>query len=341
MCMVAAGNSTPAEAAANASSTTTADNILSDVWTSDDGITWHLATGNASWGAGPGGEAQGAGHLPGAGARRAFQAVTHGAKSIQQPYIMVMGGLRWMPSTAAAGGRPDPCGARRSGGGDTVHELAPVRQLERMPLEARGGGGGGGEGQGRQTQAAFRWKGTRDVWRSYDGVAWTEVTKCAEWGLRYDIAAVSDGLQLLVVGGVSLQYAMDGVAQKRVHSDVWQSTRHCHSGVECNQAGEEWISQISQFAPAPWQTRSQVKLATLDSTILLIGGVPANDQPPQPSQAPEGEGVLFEDLFGNGRGGAGGGGREGGGVMNDVWTTQQRCHKGEVGPVCHMCAPGK
>jgi hypothetical protein len=327
---VAAGKSAPAEAAANASSSSTADNILSDVWTSDDGITWHLATGNASWGAGLGGEAQGAGHLPGAGARRALQAVTHGAQSSQQPYILVMGGLRWMPSTAA-GGRPGPCGARRSGGGDAVHELAPVRQLESMPLEARGGGGGGGAWQGRQTQAAFRWEGTSDVWRSYDGVAWTEVTKCAEWGLRYDIAAVSDGLQLLVIGGVSLHYTEDGVAQKRVHADVWQSTRHCHSGLKCNQAGQEWISQPSTYTL--WQTRSQVKLATLDGTILLIGGVPAH----QLSQAPEGEGDLFEDLFGNGRGAAGGWG----GGLNDVWTTQQRCHKGEVGPVCHMCAPGK
>ena len=302
--------------------------VLSDVWVSHDGADWSRTAQYAPWAASPPGAGVGAagGSLVGSGERLGFAALTHGTDTSQPPYILVMGGLRRFHMPLPAGQAVHCTDGQRAGSvGSGVGSVPP--------------------GGARAEEPKLLWQATRDIWRSYDGAVWDAVQLCADWGSRYDFGAVSDGRQLLVVGGFDV---VDEGRGREAFADVWQSARHCHASAgadhpPCNEAGNEWLPVELPGSTSQWVERGLVQLARLKGTILAVGGAkPSMPTPATPTSAPLPTPPLSEaDLFGNVFGASMGTGRDMSlQPLNDVYTTQQRCRKGHVGPACAPCAEG-
>ena len=316
-----------AVAEGNASGAVWEIEVLSDVWVSHDGTNWSCTARYAPWAASPPESGVGAtgGSLVGAGERLGFAALTHGTDTSQPPYIIVMGGLRRFQLPPPAG-QADHCtdGQRAGSVGSGVGAVPPA--------------GARSEAQGEEPQ--LLWQATRDIWRSYDGAVWEAVQLCADWGSRYDFGAVSDGRQLVVVGGFAV---VDEGRGREAYGDVWQSARHCHADLPCNEAGNEWLPIVSPGSTSKWVERGLVQLARLKGTILAVGGAKLSlPTLSTPTSTPLPTPPLSEgDLFGNVFGGSVGTGRDMSiQPLNDVHTTQQRCRKGHVGPACVPCAEG-
>lgn len=231
------------QGAGNRSDAVEVDNVLSDVWLSDDGKEWRLATATAEWGAhiatsSAGRDSNDVETLVGAGARRDFATLTHSAASGGAPYIIVMGGLRRL-QTPRAPGQPF-CPPFRRGEKGTQSVRAPTKAARAEAGERHTDTEKDRRSTRQATSAArvLRWEAVRDIWRSYDGQHWEVVVQCADWPARYRFGAVSDGRQLVVVGGLKAvplgdTLAGDGVgggSEARVavgaYADIWQVTMY-------------------------------------------------------------------------------------------------------------------
>lgn len=139
------------------------------------------------------------------------------------------------------------------------------------------------------------------VMSSADGVSWIDVgPRDSSVTGRKGAAFVSDGYQIVVAGG---EMKVQGLVTST--RDVLVSFYHCHEE-SCASAGAEWTPGTST---AQWSARAGLHLAEMGDMILLIGG----------REAASGAGQV---------------------ELSDVWVTQQRCRKGQVGPACRPCDPG-
>ncbi len=94
-----------------------------------------------------------------------------------------------------------------------------------------------------------------DVWSSEDGVSWTLVTDDAPWKGRrgHGVAAVGD--YLYVFGGFVKDQE---TGEQGYRNDIWKSSD-----------GETWTEVLPS---APWRTRNNFGVVTLNDTVYIIGG---------------------------------------------------------------------
>ncbi|HIJ65351.1 MAG TPA: hypothetical protein HPP77_05300 [Candidatus Hydrogenedentes bacterium] len=90
-----------------------------------------------------------------------------------------------------------------------------------------------------------------DVWRSRDGVNWTEMTAAAPWSPRFRHASVVFDGRLWVIGGM-------GPGDEPLN-DVWHSTDGVH-----------WIEAVRE---APWTGRGAHAPLVYDDKLWLLGGM--------------------------------------------------------------------
>jgi len=111
---------------------------------------------------------------------------------------------------------------------------------------------------------------TRDVWSSYDGVVWTEVTTHANWSPRFSMAIETianpgtpedPGIFVLTGGGT---YTGDGVVH---YNDVWTSAD-----------GANWnlLTASSSWTPRARHAMAALRDADGKVTLLLAGGESVN-----------------------------------------------------------------
>ncbi len=97
----------------------------------------------------------------------------------------------------------------------------------------------------------------RDVWRSTDGLNWTEASSCAPWHNRSGhAAAVFENSIWILGGGYTLGSGID--EQHILLADVWRSPN-----------GVDWLSETGA---APWRARSAHGCASFESRLWLLGG---------------------------------------------------------------------
>jgi hypothetical protein len=99
-----------------------------------------------------------------------------------------------------------------------------------------------------------------DVWRSRDGVHWTQMTADAGWEKRAGLSAVTLGRYIYVMGGSQNDDAavIGGPPERIYYNDVWRS----HDG-------SEW-EQVS--AGAPWAPRAGAVVVAKGGWMYLFGG---------------------------------------------------------------------
>lgn len=99
-----------------------------------------------------------------------------------------------------------------------------------------------------------------DVWRSRDGVHWTQMTADAGWDGRAGLSAVALGGYIYVMGGSQNDdSAVIGGPPARIYfNDVWRS-----------RDGSEW-EQVT--AAAPWAPRAGAVVETKGCWMYLFGG---------------------------------------------------------------------
>ncbi len=99
-----------------------------------------------------------------------------------------------------------------------------------------------------------------DVWRSYDGVHWTQLTDDAGWEGRAGLSSVVHNGEIYVMGGsFNDDSAVIGGPPERVYfNDVWKS-----------RDGRTW-ERLTESAP--WAPRAGAQVVTKDGYIYLLGG---------------------------------------------------------------------
>ena len=91
-----------------------------------------------------------------------------------------------------------------------------------------------------------------DVWRSADGINWTQMTAAAQWPVRYEATAVGLGNKIYIMGGQSATAGTN-------YNDVWSSA----------DGGATWMQAT---AHAPWSTRNQLSSVAYNGAIWILGG---------------------------------------------------------------------
>lgn len=99
-----------------------------------------------------------------------------------------------------------------------------------------------------------------DVWRSQDGVHWTEQTSNAEWDKRAGLSAVVFNDEIYVMGGsVNDDFSITPYGPARIYfNDVWKSSD-----------GIQWTQLTDN---APWAPRAGGIAVVKDDYIYMIGG---------------------------------------------------------------------
>jgi hypothetical protein len=172
---------------------------FSDVWVSEDGITWNLVTENAAW-----------------GKKRSMRAVEFLDKmwviagwgpieGLEKEVWSSIDGLNWNKEVAEA-----PWPAREG------HELMVFQ--DKLWLIG---------GVNYDTRETFN-----DVWFSADGITWQMVTSSSLWSSRWDHDVVAFQDKLWLIGGMDLNdnvfsdvwFSADGITwQMATNSPPWQS----------------------------------------------------------------------------------------------------------------------
>ena len=241
----------------------------SDVWYTEDGERWELATAKAPW-----------------GERRSISAVVFKGKlwvmggwdkkSYKSDVWYTEDGINWTEATPAAAWSP------REGQVVVVFK-------DKMWLM------GGVDFAKRETKS--------DVWYTEDGINWTEATPAAAWSPRYDHAAAAFNGKLWVMGGVSfgehakndIWYTEDGKRWIRAAEKAVFPPRHGHvllvyknslwvlggwntlagkgiSDVWRSADGLEW----ERLPDAPWSGREDHAAAVFKEKIWVTGGMNAD-----------------------------------------------------------------
>ncbi len=120
-----------------------------------------------------------------------------------------------------------------------------------------------------------------DVWRSADGVHWTQMTANAPWTGRAGLSAAVLGGQIYVFGGSRNDDSavIGGPPVREYFNDVWRS-----------RDGRHW-TQVT--AAAPWAKRAGAAVAVKDGAIYLLGGEVGFVCQPQPGCTPP----YFNDVW--------------------------------------------
>lgn len=240
---------------------------LSDVWQSDDGVTWEPTTPQTPWPAR---------NLPGCvvfGDRIWLMGGCDGARSLADVWCS-SDGRRWEQVTTDA-----PWG-RRCAFGCVVHDDA---------IWVMGG---------------LDWERKahhRDVWRSPDGVNWALVTDAAGWeGRAMFPSLVFDGRMWVLGGGIyhdrtvnhnDVWCSADGTEWERITGDAAWEARRFHKAAasgsamwvfggvitEATNVNDVWYSPDgAQWRPAgrpaPWSTRHEPACLTFRGKVWLLGG---------------------------------------------------------------------
>jgi hypothetical protein len=123
-----------------------------------------------------------------------------------------------------------------------------------------------------------------DVWRSRDGVTWTQMTAAAPWEGRAGLsAAVLDGALYVFAGSVNDDEAIvgGGPPAREYFNDVWRSRDN----------GRTWTEATGS---APWSKRAGAATVVKGGHIYLLGGEVGFTCPPTlPTCAPP----YFNDVW--------------------------------------------
>lgn len=196
-----------------------------EVWSTPDGLTWTAATEAAPWGG------------------RAYGAAA------------VFDGKMWV-----LGGRPSQ-GDMSTDAWWTTDGHAWTRSTSDAPWGKRASLGAAGFAGNLWVLGGWRWdQGSgnrlymRDVWRSVDGVNWTQVASSAPWHGRRDHACIAWQDKLWVLGG---RYTVLSGAWYAL-ADVWSSPD-----------GSAW----TEVTPgAAWGARSGFGTAVFQDKLWVLGG---------------------------------------------------------------------
>jgi hypothetical protein len=97
-----------------------------------------------------------------------------------------------------------------------------------------------------------------DVWKSYDGRHWTQLTAGAPWKARAGLSAIVFGDWIYVMGGSNGDDVAIGGSGRQLFNDVWRS-----------RDGRSW--QLVTGA-AQWPARAGAAVVNKDGYIYLLGG---------------------------------------------------------------------
>ena len=97
-----------------------------------------------------------------------------------------------------------------------------------------------------------------DVWKSYDGKNWTQLTPSAPWKGRAGLSAIVFGDYIYVMGGSNGDDVAIGGSGRELFNDVWRS---------CD--GKSW-QQVT--ADAAWSPRAGAAVVKKDGYLYLLGG---------------------------------------------------------------------
>jgi len=89
-----------------------------------------------------------------------------------------------------------------------------------------------------------------DVWQSYDGLHWTQLTPAAPWPARHVFASAVHRDRLWIAGGATTG---------KQFSDVWSTA--------------DGVGWINATADAPWNMRKDLTLISFQGKLWVLGGV--------------------------------------------------------------------
>ena len=212
-------------------------NVNSEVWSTEDGVTWTQATAAAPW-----------------SPRIGFCALVHN----QQMWIL--GGLVIDSGTETYQDVNDVWTSTDGVTWNQVSSVSPWQAREFFGAVSLGGEMfvmGGFADAGAAVKAGE--SHLNDVWRSADGVAWTEVTAAAPWaGRSAPACAVHDGKM----------WVMGGTLESAAANDVWVG--------EYN-ATDHTLSWQQYMAEAPWYNRGYAAAVSHNNRLWLSGGYTYED----------------------------------------------------------------
>ena len=99
-----------------------------------------------------------------------------------------------------------------------------------------------------------------DVWRSPDGVNWTQMTDQAPWAGRAGLSAITFRGEIYVMGGSFNDDTsiVNGQPERVLFNDVWKSPN-----------GRDWVELTGE---APWAPRAGADLIVKNGYLYLLGG---------------------------------------------------------------------
>lgn len=245
---------------------TLSGNVQSDVWYSEDGVSWTRAVASAPW-------AARMGHSGVVFDNRMWILGGSGNPTNYSDVWWSTDGVNWTESTAAA-----PWTSR-------WFHASVVYDGKIWVL-------GGWHHDGTLNHQEFR-----DVWFSPDGVNWTELTDTAAWSARWNHGAVVFDKKMWVLGGNQhytpmndVWYSTDGNAWYQAVAQAPWSGRFAAGCVslagnlwvyggeeEIERRNDIWYSPdgvnwTRQAAAAPWTARGYFPSVTFDGKIWVLGG---------------------------------------------------------------------